>query len=110
MKEQQFNVLATAAEALLGSEVIVMKRNFAGLLEEVPYKLVGLNPKGCGKIPRVGLEPEEDDMDYAPRALLVRNGGGELLDVFPLGLVVNAIQSGGRLWRNYFDQPRFQTT
>jgi len=105
MTKKELNALIKEARSLIGSTIRVVEIDPSNDHNEVEYELIDYTVTGFGTIREVEAKPQDCDMFYASKAVLKRKDREEkYLDVFPLKLIVEAIQSDNKVVRDYYDQ------
>ena len=103
MNKSELNKLVEKAESHFDANLVVIDKDYSGKRYQKTYKLVDVKPIGVGKIRDAYTEPAEDDMWYTVFAIIQGENERERLDIFPLKMVIEAIEEGKPLARDFFD-------
>jgi len=103
MKIKDLNELIEKAKSLYNSKVTVIEKDYSGKKISKTYTLIDVKPLGIGKVRDAYTEPPDDDMWYTVFAILKGEKNSDQIDIFPLKIVIEAIQEEKALARNYFD-------
>ena len=94
MDINKLNELVSEAKPLLESGISVIKNKPNGEKEIIQCIFTDYTEGGIGPIKEVGEETSRDEMSFSPKAILTIESSNEIIDKFPLKIVVKAIKNG----------------
>lgn len=106
MDINKLNEITSKADPLLDSGINVIKRKPNGEKKVIQCVFTDYKDGGVGPIKEVGEHTSREEMSYSPKAILTVKSTNEIIDKFPLIMVVEAIKKGEAINDDYFEETK----
>lgn len=106
MDINKLDELITETKPLLESGINVIKNKPNGEKEIIQCIFTDYTEGGVGPIKKVGEHTSREEMSYSPKAILTIKSTNEVINKFPLNMVVKSIKKGEAINDDFFEQTK----